>query len=84
MLFDIEQWVLSHHAKTRQAERKITDAEIDRLLRSFDVCLRQGAKYILVKHFDGRDDNNMAVVIASGDKSLWVILTVMVNFQVTA
>lgn len=84
MLFDIEQWVLSHHAKTRQIERKISDKEVERLLMSFDVCLRQGAKYILVKHFEGRDDNSMAVVIASGEKNIWVILTVMVNFQVTA
>ena len=84
MLFDIEKWVLTQHAKVRQLERIITNEELEYLLKSFDICIYQGAKYILVRHFNDRDDNKIAAVVVPGDKNIWVILTVMVNFQVAA
>ncbi len=82
MLFEIEKWVLTHHAKVRQFERKIANEDLERLLKNFDSCIYQGSKYILVRHFNDRNDNKIAAVVVPGDKNVWVILTVMVNFQV--
>ena len=51
-------------------------------MTNFDDIIVQGPKYLLIKRFRDRKDNNIAaVIIEEKGKDLWVVITVMVNFQ---
>jgi len=79
----IEKWVLSPHAVSRMVERKITTAEIEETIRKPDWALQQGPKWILAKHFPERSDNLLAaVVLQKEEANLWIVLTLMVHFEV--
>ena len=78
----ITKWVLTPHAVERILSRKITMEEMDSLITNPDEIISQGPKYILSKRFSKRKDNNVAaVVIEKKGDDLWVVITVMVNFQ---
>jgi hypothetical protein len=47
-----------------------------------DIALPQGPKWIFAKTIVEREDNKMAaVLLEKKEHELWVVLTVMVNFQ---
>ena len=78
----IEKWVLSPHAASRMAERKINSSDIELILNDPDWMLQQGPKWILAKNFKKRNDNLLAaVIIEKEDARLWIVLTVMVRFE---
>lgn len=82
MAIDIKKWVLTPHAVERILDRKISMAELEVLIKNPDQIVQQGPKYILVKKFPKRKDNNVAaVLIEKKGEGLWVVITVMVNFQ---
>ncbi len=65
------------------AERKITVAQIENTIRNPDWAQQQGPKWILAKHFKDRRDNLLAaVVLEKEDKNLWIVLTIMVQFEI--
>ncbi len=79
----IEKWVLSAHAATRMVERKVTVKEIEETIRKPDWVMQQGPKWILAKHFKERKDNLLAAVVLEREEAnLWVVLTIMVHFEV--
>ena len=78
----INKWVLTPHAVDKVLDRKISMQELEQLILNPDEIIEQGPKFILVKKFLKRKDNNMAaVLIEKKGKDLWVIITVMINFQ---
>lgn len=78
----INKWVLTPHAVDKVLDRKISMQELEQLILNPDKIIEQGPKFILVKKFLKRKDNNMAaVLIEKKGKDLWVIITVMINFQ---
>ncbi len=78
----IEKWVLTPHAVERILDRKISMQELEQLMTNFDEIIAQGPKYLLIKRFRDRKDNNIAaVIIEKKGEDLWVVITVMVNFQ---
>lgn len=78
----IKRWVLTPHSVERILSRKITMAEMESLIKNPDEIIAQGPKYILSKRFSKRKDNNVAaVIIEKKGENLWVVITVMVNFQ---
>jgi hypothetical protein len=78
----INKWVLTPHAVDKVLDRKISMLELEQLILNPDEIIEQGPKYIFVKKFLKRKDNNMAaVLIEKKGKDLWVIITVMINFQ---
>jgi hypothetical protein len=78
----ITKWALTPHAVERLEERKITLKELEIILKSPDEILPQGPKFILIKTFQHRDDNCVAVVVIEKEgKNLWLVITVLVNFQ---
>ena len=82
MTLSIKKWVLTPHAVERVVNRKISMAELELLILSPDEVIAQGPKYLLVKKLKGRKDNNVAaVIIEKKEQDLWVVITVMVNFQ---
>ncbi|MNL58681.1 hypothetical protein D3C87_1823370 [compost metagenome] len=82
MKLSIKKWVLTPHAVERVVDRKITIPELELLIREPDTVIAQGPKYLLVKKLKGRKDNNVAaVVLEKREQDLWVVITVMVNFQ---
>ena len=63
-------------------ERLITTEELTQILDKPDVSVEQGSKWILAKEFPNRNDNLIAaVVVEREDKNLWVVITVMVQFE---
>jgi hypothetical protein len=79
----IKRWVLSDHAALRAEERKITASEIELLLKSPDEVVKQGNKFIFAKRFQTRKDNMMAaVVIEKQENETWLVITLMINFEV--
>lgn len=57
--------------------------ELEQLILQPDKIIEQGPKFILVKRFEKRKDNYMAaVILAKKGKDLWVVITVMINFQI--
>ena len=78
----IKKWVLTPHAVDRLLNRKISIEEMESLILNPDHILPQGPKFILSKRFSKRKDNNIAAILLEkkGD-DLWVVITVMVNFQ---
>lgn len=82
MKLKIKKWVLTPHAVERVVDRKISMQELELLILSPDEVIAQGPKYLLVKKLQGRKDNNIAaVIIEKQEQDLWVVITVMVNFQ---
>ena len=83
MKLKIKKWALTPHAMARIFERKISLEEMTQLIETPEEVISQGAKFILTKTFRGRKDNKIAAVIVEkqGDE-LWLVITVMVNFQV--
>lgn len=78
----INKWVLTPHAVERVFDRKISMQELEQLLLNPDEIIEQGPKYLFVKKFQSRKDNNIAaVIIEKKGEDLWVVITVMVNFQ---
>ena len=65
------------------AERKVTVVEIEKTIRDPDWSAQQGPKWILAKHFEERKDNLLAaLVLEKEETNLWVVLTVLVHFEV--
>lgn len=81
---EIGKWVLTPHAVQRLAERQITVLEIEQVIRFPDLVLAQGPKFILAKNLKNRSDNLIAcVVLEKKSHDLWVVITVMHNFEET-
>ena len=79
----INKWVLTPHAVDRILDRKISMLELEKLILNPDKIIEQGPKFIFVKKFAKRNDNNVAaVILEKKGKDLWVVITVMINFQV--
>ncbi len=83
MKLDIKKWALTPHAAKRIFERKISLEEMTLLIGEPEEVISQGPKLILTKTFGSRRDNKVAAVVMEkqGD-DLWLVITVMVNFQV--
>jgi hypothetical protein len=64
------------------AERNITVVEIEETVRHPDWASPQGPKWILAKHFKERDDNLLAAIVLEKEADLWVVLTLMVQFEI--
>jgi hypothetical protein len=78
----IKKWVLTPHAVERVLDRKISMQELEQLMLNPDEVIEQGPKYLFVKRFQHRKDNNVAaVIIEKKAEDLWVVITVMINFQ---
>ncbi len=79
----INKWVLTPHAVDKILDRKISMLELEQLILKPDQVIEQGPKFIFVKKFAKRKDNNVAaVIIEKKGKDLWVVITVMINFQI--
>jgi hypothetical protein len=79
----IHKWVLAPHAAIRILERKIAISDIAEIIQHPDWALPQGPKWILAKHFKTRNDNMLAAVVMEKEGSnLWIVLTVMVHFEI--
>ena len=77
----ISNWVLTPHAAKRILERKISIDELETLLTSPDEIIPQGPKYLLVSHFPKRSDNKLAAVVLEKKGDLWLVITILINFQ---
>ncbi len=78
----IKKWVLSPHAAIRMMERGVSVDEIHQLIESPDLLLAQGPKWVFAKSFARRSDNLVAAILLERkDKDLWIVITVMINFQ---
>jgi hypothetical protein len=77
----IKNWFLSPHAAQRMAERNFTVAELEIILDEPDFVLHQGPKLIFSKNVMSRKDNMLAAVVLEKRKDLWLVITIMVNFQ---
>lgn len=78
----LEKVVLSVHAVERLAERKISVEELEEILIHPDSVIAQGPKLIFHKNLKKRKDNDIAaVVLERREKNLWLVITVLVNFQ---
>ncbi len=78
---NIKNWVLSPHAAERLIERKISIQELNLVLGEPDFVTNQGPKYIFSKLISSRSDNYIAAVVIEKKEDLWLVITVMVNFQ---
>lgn len=79
----INKWVLSSHAALRAEERGITAHEIQELLSEPDHAIGQGPKWVFTKSFSKRRDNMIAaVLIEKQEKNLWLVITVMNEFEI--
>lgn len=77
------KWAMTNHAALRAAERKISRTEIEELVHYADFVIPQGPKYLFVKTFPHRIDNHIAaVIIRNKELDLWVVITLLVNFQI--
>ena len=78
----VNKWAFSPHAATRMMERNISVETIQQLIETPDLVLAQGPKWLFAKSFDVRHDNLVAAVLLERkERELWIVLTVMVNFQ---
>jgi len=78
----LDKVVLSVHAVERLTERRISIAELESILTEPDTVVTQGPKLIFQKNFKKRKDNDVAaVVLERREKNLWLVITVLVNFQ---
>ena len=79
----VNKWVLTPHAVDKILDRKISMLELEQLILNPDQIIEQGPKFIFVKKFAKRNDNNVAAVnLEKKGKDLWVVITVMINFQI--
>lgn len=78
----ISKWVLTPHAAQRLFERKISVVELEWLLTSPDEVIPQGPKYLLVGHFPKRSDNKLAAVVLEKKGDLWLVITILSNFEI--
>ena len=79
----VNKWVLTPHAVDKILDRKISMLELEQLILNKDQIIEQGHKFILIKKFAKRNDNNVAaVILEKKGKDLWVVITVMINFQI--
>ena len=79
----INKWLLTPHAVDKVLDRKISMLELEQLILNPDQIIEQGPKFIFVKKFAKRNDNNVAaVILEKKGKDLWVVITVMINFQI--
>lgn len=78
---NVKSWVLSPHAAERIIERRISIQQLKLVLEKPDLVTHQGPKYIFSKLVSNRSDNNIAAVIIEKKEDLWLVITVMVNFQ---
>ncbi len=78
----ITKWVLTPHAAERLLERKISIAELETLLTSPGEIVQQGPKYLLVAHFPKRSDNKLAAVVLEKKGDLWLVITILINFEI--
>ncbi len=82
MKLNIKKWALTPHAVERLEERKISLKELESILKNLDEIIPQGPKFILMKMFVHRDDNCLAVVVVEKEgRDLWLVITVLINFQ---
>ena len=82
MKLKIDQWALTPHAAQRLLERDITIEELSLVISNPEEIIEQGPKFILTKTFPQRKDNKVAaVILEKKGYQLWLIITVMVNFQ---
>ncbi len=82
MKLKIKKWALTLHAVLRIEERKITLKELESILKDPDDIIPQGPKFILIKTFIHRNDNFIGVVVIEKEgNGLWLVITVLVNFQ---
>ena len=78
----IKKWVFSPHAATRMMERGLSVEMIRQLIEEPDLVIAQGPKWVFAKSYSARHDNLIAAVLLERkDKDLWIVLTVMLNFQ---
>ena len=78
----VKKWVFSPHAATRMIERGISVDAIQQMIEKPDLVVAQGPKWVFAKSFNTRHDNLIAAVLLERkDKDLWIVLTVMINFQ---
>ena len=77
----ISKWALTPHAAQRLLERKISIDELQTLLTKPDEIIPQGPKYLLVAHFPKRSDNKLAAVVLEKKGDLWLVITILINFQ---
>lgn len=74
----------SSHAVERMIQRKITPQEVEAILTDPDGTIQQSRdKFIYYKKIKYRNDNLIAAVTVQKGKSLFEIITVMINFEVT-
>jgi hypothetical protein len=77
----ILKWFLSPHAAQRMLERHITVEELNLILSDPDQIIEQGPKYIFSKEFKSRKDNLLAAVVMEKKEGLWLVITLMINFE---
>ena len=77
----VKKWVFSPHAASRMMERGISVDTIQQLIEAPNLVVAQGPKWVFAKSFSARQDNLIAAVVERKDKDLWIVLTVMINFQ---
>lgn len=80
---NVRNWVLTPHAAQRAVEREVSVDEIEGVIREPDYAITQGPKWILAKSFPRRQDNKVAaVLLEKAEENLWVVITVLVRFDV--
>jgi len=73
----------SSHAVNRMIQREISTVEVAALLRNPNGIVQQSRnKSIYYKYLDGRNDNNIAAVVVKITKNAYLVITVMINFEV--
>lgn len=78
----VKKWVFSPHAASRMIERGVSVDAIQQLIDAPDLVIAQEPKWLFAKSFKTRHDNLIAAVLLERkDKNLWIVLTVMINFQ---
>lgn len=77
----ISKWFLSPHAAQRMLERHISVEELGLILSDPDQITEQGPKYIFSKEFKSRKDNLLAAVVMEKKEGLWLVITIMINFE---
>ena len=71
------------HAVRRMQERKISPDEVELIIRKPDGVIEQSNdKSIFFKKIKRRNDNMIAAVTVLRAKTLYEVITVMINFEV--
>lgn len=78
----IRAFVLSPHSADRMRERNISSAKLREVLDHPDAVMEQGPKWIFAKDIKGRQDNKIAAVVIEKKEGLWVVITILVRFEV--